>query len=471
MPTGGYQIPSFPATGLSTPGASSTAAAETPSGVPSFPGTGSAPMPTGTAAPSFPSSGFSFPVTDVSNSTGVPELITSVIYTTQIFTSTGCPKTVTDCPASSTILITSTIPLTTTVCEKTATPASATPEASTSAAPVGSAPGDGYGTGETPSAVTEAVSSTPVTEKVHVSTETLVYTVGTGSSAHAVTTEVASTSTETIYKTIYKTRPGQETPVASVSKEGETAAPTGGNAGPTTYTTLESTSTTTKLVTVYPSAPAASAPAASVPGNGYGTGSNTDVPVEGAGSQVAPTGGAATGECAPPTTVTVTKQETVTVTAGQSTPTSDVPAEGEDVSSAPYTPAESTPASESSPKPTGPVIPYPAGNGTVPSGASSGFLTQTRPVGSAPSGGFTFPKPSGTGVPVAPVPSSATTPLPSFVLPSESSAVPETTAAPVGGESSSAVQASATPSAAPPAGSYGGGYSTGGNYKRFFGLF
>jgi hypothetical protein len=404
----------------------------------------------------------SFPVTGVSNSTDDgSELVPSVIYTTQIFTSTGCAQTVTDCPASSTILVTSTIPLTTTVCPKSELP-TPTPEATTSAAPnAPSVPGNGYGTGDKTSAVVEAV-STPVTEKVHVSTETLVYTIGTGSSAHAVTTEVATTSTETIYKTIYITK-SYET--ASPSKEGveSEAAPTGGKDEATTYTTLESTSTTTQFITVHPSA---SAPAANVPGNGYGTGE--DVPVEGAGSVVPPGGGAGgAGECAPATTVTVTEQETVTVTAGQSTPTAEVPAEEENVSSA-YVPAESTPASDSAPVPTDVPAPYPVGNGTLPSGtgASSGFLTQTRPVGgspSVPSGGFSYPAPSGTGVPVAP-----TSELPTFVLPTESSAAVESTAAPVGEESSAVV---ATPAPSAPAVDYGNGYQTGGNYKRFFGLF
>ncbi|ORY03947.1 hypothetical protein BCR34DRAFT_65207 [Clohesyomyces aquaticus] len=291
-------IPTFVGTGYgSSSGADSTALpAATSSSLPTFPSSGTIPTyvgtgsavssavaetPATTAAPTFPSTGFSFPVTGVVNSTaGAEELVTSIVYSTQVFTVTSCGSTVSDCPAKSTVMVTSVVAVGTTVCPK----ASLTPTAAgSSALPAQSS--------LSPSALVE-ISSTPASEITHKVTKTYTYTVGTGSVAHPTTTEVVETSTETVYKTIYLTKPAGSIALPTATPA-ETLEGT---------TTVSSTSTTTKYITVYPTPAASSA-----------EGLGSVVPTGPGG--VVPTGPAG-GECLPPVTVTVTAQETVYVVSG-----------------------------------------------------------------------------------------------------------------------------------------------------------
>lgn len=148
----------------------------------------------------------------------------------------------------------------------------------TTAAPHSSSPSPGKQT---------VVTETPVSEITHTITETLTYTVGRGENAHQTTTEIVSTSTETIYKTV------------TLTKEQEHAAPTpsAGQEDITGTTTVRTTSTTVKYITVHPTpaVPTAGEQGAS-PSKGADQGKGAD--------------------CAPPVTVTVTAQETVTVVSG-----------------------------------------------------------------------------------------------------------------------------------------------------------
>ncbi|KAF1358242.1 hypothetical protein EJ07DRAFT_76447, partial [Lizonia empirigonia] len=175
-PTGAVGTSSSPVgTGASSSTLASASKPVYPNGYPS----GSGPRPTGvTAFPSGTGSG-SYPET-----TPMSDYVTSIIYSTQIFTVTACPSTVSDCPARSTSLVTSVIVVGTTVCpESDLTTATSAPSA--------------------PAVVTSAY---PVSEVPHEVTETLTYTVGVGSSAHPVTTEVTSTSIQTIYSTVVVTK-------------------------------------------------------------------------------------------------------------------------------------------------------------------------------------------------------------------------------------------------------------------------
>jgi hypothetical protein len=352
------------------------------SGVPALPLTTAAPVesipyPSGT--------GVAFPVTGVANTTAAPGegeyIVTSTIYSTQIFTLTVTVPG----EADATKLITSVVPIATSICTKTS---------------------------GVPDTVTAPVATAPVSEVVHVTTATLTYTIGVGSTAHPVTTEIVQTSTETIYKTIVVTQPAA--PVSSVEAVGSVVP----IETPTGTTVISSTSTTTKFVTVYPT------PASS----GY--------PV-GAEGSVVPVPAGASGECAPPLTETVTVKETVYVTAGYEAPaTSALPA---DVTSA-VVPGVPTGA----PVPSAP-FPFPASNGTVAGPAPTGFLTQTKPVEATnvvpyptgPAPAVTAPSGTapGTEYPTA-VP--GTSGLPVFSLPASEGSVPSSTALPVEVPSSSA---------------------------------
>jgi hypothetical protein len=118
--------------------------------------------------------------------------------------------------------------------------------------------------------------------------------------------------------------------------------------------------------------------------------------------------------------------------------------------------------------PTG-AAPYPVNNGSAPLfPGSSGFLTQTRPTGPAPTGGAPgygeVPVPSGTGAaPSGPAPTDG---LPTFVLPSATPAEGTPVETPV-------AEQPTTTSVSPelPTSAYGGGYGYGSKKRSFFGLF
>lgn len=420
------EFPTFPGTGYPVPSPPVESPPVDSTGLPNFPGTGNSAFPT--AYPTaYPTGSGSFPVTDVANSTGSPDVTTSTIYSTQISTVIGCPQTVTDCPASSTHLVTSVVAIATTVCPKTTEGPSST-----------AIPANEQG---------EEVIETSVTEITHTITETLVYTVGTGPSAHPATTEVVSTSTETVYETVTITHPGSgATPTPGSSEEYPSGS--GEEDYPEGTTTISSTSTTTKYITVYPSAsgtPVDTEDSSAIPA----------VPTSGAGE------GEEEGECAAPVTVTVTAQETVTVTATPDEPTPDVPA----------TDVPSNTGEVTSEYPVGtpsPSVPYPFGNSTAyPTGGSTGFLTYTKPAEGT--GYPVIPVPSGTGVPSVP----EDTALPSFHLPSgtDIEAVPESTAIPAvpsGGETD---YPSTSADAVVPTPTPGNGYGSYGSYRKRFGLF
>jgi hypothetical protein len=327
-------------------------------------------------------------------------------------------------------MVTSVVAVGTTVCPK----ASLTPTAvGSSALPV-----------ESSLAASELVetSTAPASEITHKVTKTYTYTVGTGSVAHPTTTEVVETSTETVYKTIYLTRPA-----------GSTALPTGVATPAGTLegtTTVSSTSTTTKFITVYPTPAASSA-----------EGLGSVVPTGPGG--VVPTGPAG-GECLPPVTVTVTAQETVYVTKDVNTEApsaTGIPVGGESTTALP---AASSVAS----------VPYPLGNSTlIPTGAAStGFVTYTKPAestalpvetgvpsgtavptGVMPTGGFEYPVNSASSAVAA---SSTAAPVSSPVF-SFTAELPSSTADPVGVESSASAASSAAVET--PTGGYGyGGY-------------
>lgn len=253
-----------------------------------------------------------------------------------------------------------------------------------------------------PSAPAKITSKIPVSEVVKTLTETLVYTVGVGSTAHGVTTKVTSTSTSTIYQTIVVT------PTAEKS-----VYPEGGNypEGPVGTSTIKSTTTSTKYITVKPT------PSAGVPGK-------DNYPVGNAGKPSAGNGE----DCAVPTTVTVTQKETVTVTAGVPSKPTATPASGEYPSGKPEVPA----GGAGKPTPSGK---YPINNGTNPYPAGpTGFQTSTKP--SYPVGTGVVPKPSETSslpyfsfVTEVPSPTPAASKTPS--VESEVPYVPASSAAPV----------------------------------------
>lgn len=252
-----------------------------------------------------------------------------------------------------------------------------------------------------PTGVYEVI-ETSTSEVVHTTTETLTYTVGYGEHAHSTTKEITATSTETLYETCTVTKDASEI---------------------TGTTTLTTTSTTTRYITVRPTPSK----------NAY----DNEVP-----KPSGPAGGEEECIAQPPVTVTVTEQNTKTVTIGdEEYPTSsaavvtekypEVPASSEaPVVTATYeapvvtdVPVPSSSAAMDNERPTSKiyvtVVPYPIGNGTQPQPTgSSGFLTYTKP-----GGGY------GTGAPV-PVPSSSTyaldEELPSFTFPGEE--VPASTA-------------------------------------------
>lgn len=208
-------------------------------------------------------------------------------------------------------------------------------------------------------------------------THTLIYTVGTGSTAHAVTTEVTSTSTKTLTKTVvitqHKPKPTPETPYKD-------SYPSGGEEYGTK--TIKSTTTSTKYITVH------ATPSNKVPSK----------------EQTYPTGPAKGDECAAPVTVTVTAKQTVTVTKGSHkpshTPSSDKPQPPSN-EYPPAKPSPSKPVGEEYPpyqptKPSAtPSAKYPVGNGTHPYPAGpTGFKTSAKPY--YPTGSY------GTGVPNKP---------------------------------------------------------------------
>lgn len=296
------------------------------------------------------------------NETGIsgPQMTTSTIYETQTFTITSCAPTVTDCPAESTKLVTSVVAVSTTVCPVTEAGgyAVSTPPSSI-VAPIS--------TGVYTSEATVAPSAPAESVVTKVTNTTLTYTLGSGSSTTIVTTTIQHTSTETITKTVYMTRPA-----GSAGGYGASSVNAEAVATPTSTTTISSTSTFTEIVTVY----AVSSESGSV------------------------VAAATTGisECAAPVTVTVTAQETVTVTAESesyaavSTSAVSTPASGV------TTPSSSIvlPIGSSSPAlyPTG--TPY--GNFTLPGTVSkvhpSGFMTIKHPSGTGPAP-YAPPKPTG----------------------------------------------------------------------------
>lgn len=394
--TGGFEYPTGPAGGPSgsvdVPGTSGSVVVPDPatavvdSTLIAFPSTGiPVPYPTG--------SGVSFPSTGIAN-TGTPDegqyVVTSTIYSTQTFTLTVTIPG----EADTTKLVTSVVPIATAIITKT----SGVPD-----------------TTEVP------VLSAPISEIVHVITETLTYTVGVGSTAHPVTTEIVQTSTETIYQTIVVTVPAAEPTV--VGSEDAVVSE-----GPSGTTTVLSTSTTTKVITVYP------------------------VPAGSSGASVAlPISTGPAGECNPPVTQTVTVKETVTVTAGQEVPATTAKPDAtnsaiDDLSS----------VSLSS-------VPYPLGNSTTVIPASTGFLTATKPAETV----IPAPYPTGTApaVPTDTAPVGTAVPgtsgLPSFALPSEL-AVPSSTALPA--ESVPAQSSIVEPSAAATPSDYS--YSPYGSYAK-----
>ncbi|OAL48700.1 hypothetical protein IQ07DRAFT_84326 [Pyrenochaeta sp. DS3sAY3a] len=260
----------------------------------------------------------------------------------------------------------------------------------------------------------------PVSEVTKTLTETLVYTVGVGSSAHPVTTEVTSTSTSTVYSTVIITvgKPKPTAPVYGEDYEGEV---------PTGTLTIKSTTTSTKYITVKPTP-------------------SDKVPV---GSEGYPTG---EGDCAVPVTVTVTAKETVTVTKGSSKPTGypGKPTSPEEEypeypTDKPTSPEEEYPEYPAD-KPTKPTATpsgkYPIGNGTYPAGPT-GFKTSTKPA-----------YPTGTGYYGSDVPTKPTSSLPYFSFVTEVPYPEETPKTPSVDEtypSSAPAPAESTPA-------YGNGY-------------
>lgn len=365
--------------------------------------------------------------------TGAEDLVTLTISSTQIFTVTACPSSVTNCPAKSTSLVTSVVAVGTTVC----------PESEASSIVESGLPSSATAT-KTGASSVEAVATPVPSEVVEDKTEVLTQTIGTGENAH----ETKITITSKVTKTIYVTGDASVPVTTSVSPE-----QTGGADEPTTYVTSDVTSTVAKTLTITEGAPSGTGS----PSNGSPSG----VPVNPEDTPVNPSGGAE--ECAPPVTVTVTAQETVTVTAGDSTPTgTDTPANpGEVPSEDTTTISPEQPTNTAIPQhPTG-GAPYPTLNGTAPHfPGSSGFLTATKPSGAIPTGGapgYGAPAPSGSGA--VPSGEAPTETLPSFVLPSATPAGETTT--------------SVSPDAPPPAetSAYGDGYGYGSKKRAFFGLF
>jgi hypothetical protein len=380
--------------------------------------------PSSAVSPSgaYPSGGYASPASSV-----VPEAASSVPYGTGVFPSSGAgyPTGTGVSPASSTPLsdyVTKTIYSTQIYSESSALV--------TKVVPVGTTciPKDADKT-PSPSAPVKVTSEYPVSEVVKTLTETLVYTVGVGSTAHPVTTEVVKTSTSTVYSTV----------VVTVGKNtgDKTAYPEGKPEGPTGTTTIKSTTTSTKYITVKPT-PSSSGKVPSVGEQGY--------PVV-SGSK---NGGA---DCAAPVTVTVTAKETVTVTKGQDKP-----------SATPYAskPALEYPVSSGKPvKPSGgadvpkpsatPSAKYPIGNGTHPYPAGpTGFKTSTKPAYPVGTGSY------GSDVPTKP---SETSSLPYFSFVSE---VPYPTPSAVKTPSVETQvpypSSSAKPAESSPAPGYGSGY-------------
>jgi len=391
----GYPVPSSPAVAPSSSGKvpSNSGIAPPSSAVPSgvYPSGGagqpesskvpsnsgiypSGAVPSGTGNVAYPTGTGSKP-----SATPLTDYVTKTIYSTQIY-------------HISSSLTTKVVPVGTTVCPQ----EEATKYPAPSSTPV--------------KAVTSEYPVSEITKKV---TETLVYTVGVGSTAHPVTTEVVSTTTSTIYKTIVVTPPTGE----------KTAYPEGKPDESTSTKTIKSTTTSTKYITVKPT------PSGNVP----------------VGQQGGKPSGPAEGECAPPVTVTVTAKETVYVTKQQEkpkpTPSAEKPGSGY-----PTQPQKPSGGAGQPVKPSATPSPlYPIGNnGTHPYPAGpTGFKTSTKPSG-----------PVGTGS-YGSVPSS----LPAFSFASEvPAATPSSAKVPSNGQSTPA--ASATPSAAyPPAGgNYGPGY-------------
>lgn len=331
-------------------------------------GTGNAVYPTGTAVPP--------------SSTPLTDMVTKTIYSTQIY-------------HISSSLTTKVVPVGTTVCAK--DEASKTPSPSAPAA--------------TPVKVSSQVPYSEVVTKV---TETLVYTVGVGSTAHPVTTEVVKTSTSTLYKTV----------VVSASKPGY---PQGKPDESTSTKTIKSTTTSTKYVTVKPTP----------------TG-NSNVPVGEQGKPAGPAGGAS--DCAKPVTVTVTAKETVYVTKEQEKP-KPTPGAEKPGSGYPTNPQKPSGGADKPTKPSAtPSAHYPIANGTNPYPAGpTGFKTSTKPAVPVGTGGSGYGKPSS---------------LPAFSFASEVPAVTPSSTPKVPSNGKTTPAASATPSAAyPPAGgNYGSGY-------------
>ncbi|KAF2833729.1 hypothetical protein CC86DRAFT_14215 [Ophiobolus disseminans] len=427
-PSGGAGVPSssLPVEAASSgvyPGSSVVPSGAYPSGGYAAPASSSLPVEAASSGV-YPSGGAGYPTgTGVSpaSSTPLSDYVTKTIYSTQIY-STGSA------------VVTKVVPVGTTCIPK--GEADKTPS---------------------PSAPAKITSKIPVSEVVKTLTETLVYTVGVGSTAHGVTTKVTSTSTSTIYKTIVVT------PTAEKS-----VYPEGGNypEGPVGTTTVKSTTTSTKYITVKPT------PSAGGPGK-------DNYPVGNAGKSSAIKGE----DCAAPVTVTVTQKETVTVTAGVPSKATATPASGEYPSGKPEVPAGGAG------KPT-PSAKYPINNGTNPYPAGpTGFHTSTKP--SYPVGTGVVPKPSETSslpyfsfVTEVPSPTPAASKTPS--VESEVPYVPASSAAPVytppaGGEygaASSSVKpvetpivsskvpsneesyAKPTPSPTPAGSGYGSGYGT-----------
>jgi hypothetical protein len=221
--------------------------------------------------------------------TGAEELVTLTISSTQIFTVTACPSSVSDCPAKSTSLVTEVVAVGTTVC----------PSSVASSIVESGLPSSATATKTDAATSVEAVETGVPSEVVEESTTVMTQTIGTGANAH----ETAITITNKVTKTIYVT--GDAAVPVTTAASPEQTAPAGGEGEPTTYLTTDVTSTIAKTLTVTeggaPTGTAGSPP----------TGEHTGVPVNPEDTPAVPTG--AEGECAPPVTVTVTAQETVTV--------------------------------------------------------------------------------------------------------------------------------------------------------------
>ena len=247
---------------------------QTTSGFPTFVPTGvDGNFPTGVPSGVFPTG----------TGSGSEDVVTLTISSTQIFTVTQCPSSVTDCPARSTSLVTTVVPVGTTVCGK--EEASSIIESglpsTASATPTG--------------AVTDvdAVATPIPSEVVEDQTTVMTQTIGTGENAH----ETQITITNKVTKTVYVT--GVDTAVTPEK------TPVAGEGEPTTYVTTDVTSTVGMTLTITEGAPT---------GTGSpSTGTPSDIPADSEDTPVKPSGGAGEGECAPPVTVTVTAQETVTV--------------------------------------------------------------------------------------------------------------------------------------------------------------